>query len=382
MTELNQETLDPERQEKAREYAAVRRRFMLLDLALGAGLLILWLVTGWSAALRDWITTWTENRWLAVAAFGGIFGGFFFLVDLPLAYYTGFVLPHRYDQSNQTLQGWITDLLKSTGLAVVLGGLLLEILYYLLQTAPETWWIWTGGVVVLFSAVLANLAPVLIFPLFYDFEPLGEKHQELEQSLLSLAEQAGTEVRGVYTFDISRRTKSANAGLTGLGSSQRIIVGDNLLEEFTNPEIETVLAHELGHQVHHDIVLGMAFQAVLNFGGLYLASLALRWGVEAFDFRGIADLAALPLFGLVLGAFGLVTMPLSNAYSRWRERMADRYALQATGKGEAYASALTRLANQNLAEVDPDRWVEVLLYSHPPLKKRIALAQSGRSHKD
>lgn len=382
MTENHPETLDPERQEKAREYAAVRRRFMLLDLALGTGLLILWLVTGWSAALRDWITSWTSSPWLAVAAYGGIFGGFFLLADLPLAYYTGFILPHRYDQSNQTLQGWFTDLVKSTALAAVLGGLLIEILYYLLRTAPETWWIWTGGVVVLFSAVLANLAPVLIFPLFYDFEPLGEKYQELEQALLALAEKAGTKVRGVYSFDISRRTKSANAGLTGLGSSQRIIVGDNMLEEFTDDEIETVLAHELGHQVHHDIILGMAFQSVLNFGGLYLASLALRWGAAAFNFQGVADLAALPLFGLVMGAFGLITMPLSNAYSRWRERMADRYALRATGKREAYASALTRLANQNLAEADPDRWVKWLLLSHPPLQERIAAALPGKEGRD
>lgn len=374
MTENQTETLDPERQKQAREYAAVRRRFMLLDLALGSGLLILWLVTGWSAYLREWITSWTGSPWLAVAAYGGIFGGFFLLADLPLAYYTGYILPHRYGQSNQTLKGWITDLIKSTALAAVLGGLLLEVLYYLLRTAPDTWWIWTGAVVVLFSAVLANLAPVLIFPLFYDFEPLGEEHEELERALLSLAEQAGTEVRGVYKFDISRRTKSANAGLTGLGSSQRIIVGDNMLEEFTDQEIETVLAHELGHQVHHDILLGITFQSVLNFGGLYLASLVLRWAAAAFNFQGVADLAALPLFGLVMGAFGLVTMPLSNAYSRWRERMADRYALQATGKGEAYASALTRLANQNLAEVDPDRWVKWLLLSHPPLKDRIASA--------
>lgn len=375
MTDYQSVTLDRKRQKKAREYATVRRRFLLVDLGLGTGLLILWLLSGWSAALRDWITSWTSSPWLAVAVYGGIFGGFFTLVNGPLAYYTGYILPHRYGQSNQTLRGWITDRLKSTALTVVLGGLLLEILYYLLRTAPDTWWIWTGMVVVLFSAVLANLAPVLIFPLFYDFEPLSEKHEDLEKALLSLAEQAGTEVRGVYRFDISRRTKSANAGLTGLGSSQRIIVGDTMLEQFTDDEIETVLAHELGHQVHHDILLGMAFQAALNFGGLYLAALALRWGVNVFHFQGMDDLAALPLFGLVMGAFGLITLPLSNAYSRWRERLADRYALQATDKGEAYASALTRLANQNLAEVDPDRWVELLLLSHPPLTERIKRAQ-------
>ena len=376
MTKTEQEALDLQRQKKAREYAAIKRRFLLVDLVLGTGLLLVWLLTGWSAALRDWILTWTTNKWLAVAAFGAIFGGFFFPVDLPLSYYTGFVLPHRYDQSNQALQGWVVDTLKSLLLAAVLGGLVLEIVYFVLRIQPDLWWLWTGVILFLFNVLLANLAPVLIFPLFYDFEPLAEKHQELEERLVSLAERADTEVRGVYKFDMSRRTKAANAGLTGLGSSRRIILGDTMIEEFTPDEIETVLAHELGHHVNHDIPMGMAFQTTLTFGGLYIASLALRWGVEAFGFQGIADIAALPLFGLVMGAFSLITMPLSNAYSRWRERLADRYALNATGKGGAYAEALVRLANQNLAEIDPPAWVSLLLYSHPPLKDRIAAAES------
>jgi STE24 endopeptidase len=174
---------------------------------------------------------------------------------------------------------------------------------------------------------------------------------------------------------MSRRTKAANAALTGLGNTRRILLGDTLLKEFSPDEIETVLAHELGHHVHRDIPLGILIESLVTLGGLYLASLALNWGVVAFGLDGPADIAALPLFVLVIGLYSLLTMPLSNAYSRWRERLADEYALQATHNGSAYASALTRLANQNLAEVDPEPWVEFLLYSHPALGKRIALAQ-------
>ena len=119
----------------------------------------------------------------------------------------------------------------------------------------------------------------------------------------------------------------------------------------------------------------MAFETLTTLVGLYLASVGLRWGVGAFGFSGPADVAALPLLGLVMGLFGLVTMPLSNGFSRWRERLADRYALEATGNGVAFASALTRLANQNLAEVEPEPWVEWLLYSHPALGKRIQMAK-------
>jgi STE24 endopeptidase len=371
---MDTQTLDPQRQEKAKEYARIKRRFLLLDLVLGAGLLVAWLVTGWSTALRDWIFSWTANPWIAVAAFGAIFGGIFTIIDLPLSYYTGFVLPHQYDLSNQDWKGWVMDQLKGGLLSALLGGVMLEIIYLVLRVAPETWWLWAGGIMLIFNVILANLAPVLIFPIFYDFQPLSAEHEDLEERLVNLAEQAGTNVKGVFKFDMSRRTKAANAGLTGLGNTRRIILGDTLLEEFTDDEIETVLAHELGHHVNNDIPLSMAVQSVLTLGGLYLASLALNWGVDVFGFRGVADIAALPLFGLVLGAYGLVLMPLSNGFSRWRERLADRYALRVTGKGEAYASALTRLANQNLADADPEPWVEWLLYSHPALSRRIERA--------
>jgi len=109
--------------------------------------------------------------------------------------------------------------------------------------------------------------------------------------------------------------------------------------------------------------------------GLFLASLVMDWGVGAFGLESAADPASLPLLGLTLGVYGLVTMPLSNAVSRWRERMADRYALEATGNAPAFASAMIRLANQNLAEIDPEPWVEFLLYSHPALEKRIEMAR-------
>jgi STE24 endopeptidase len=195
--------------------------------------------------------------------------------------------------------------------------------------------------------------------------------------LKKLAEGTRTQVQGVYQFDMSRRTKQANAALMGLGNTRRIILGDTLLSEFTPDEIETVLAHEFGHHVHKDIPLGIAVGTLMTLGGLYLASLGLNWGVRAMGFETVADIAAFPLFALVSALYGLVTLPLENAFSRWRERRADRYALEVTRKGTVYASALVRLANQNLADVEPEAWVEFLLYSHPALGKRIRMAQKA-----
>jgi STE24 endopeptidase len=263
----------------------------------------------------------------------------------------------------------------------VIGLLVLEVIYALLRAAPQTWWLWAAGAMLLFSVVLANLAPVLLMPLFNKFVPLGDEHADLARRLMRLAERANTRVRGVYRFDMSRRTRAANAALTGIGSTRRIILGDTLIDSFTPDEIETVLAHELGHHVHRDIPIGIVVESVVTLIGFGAAAIIIQWGATALGFAGPSDIATLPLFALAMGAFGVITMPLGNGYSRWRERRADEYALSATGNGEAYASALTRLANQNLADADPEAWVEFLLYSHPALSKRIAMARASSSAK-
>jgi STE24 endopeptidase len=261
-------------------------------------------------------------------------------------------------------------------IAIPLGLILLEGLYAFLRTFPDTWWLWGAGALLIFQVLLANLAPVLIMPLFNKFVPLSEEHAELAERLIKLAQRANTKVQGVFTFDMSRRTKAANAALTGIGNTRRIILGDTLINEFTPDEIETVLAHELGHQVHRDIPLLIGFGTLTTLIGFYLVSLSLTWAAGFFHFAGPADVAGLPAFGLVLGIYGLLTMPLENALSRWRERMADEYALQTTGKNTAFASAFTRLANQNLSEVDPEKWVVWMFYDHPPLNERIKMAES------
>ena len=364
----NEITLDPERQKQARKYARIQRRLTFVDLIIGLVYLILWLASGWSLALKTSLTAFTPNVWLLVAIYAIIFGGILAVINLPLSYYDGFILPHRFGLSTQNLRGWIVDQIKAGAIGGILGLLLLEIIYAVLRAFPSTWWLWAAGVMLLLNVILANLAPVLLFPLFYKFQPLGEEYAELEKRLLQLAEKVKTRVSGVYKFDMSQRTKAANAALTGLGNTRRIILGDTLLGEFTTDEIEVVLAHELGHQVHKDIPFGILIQSGITLVGFYLASLGLSWGASSLGFSGPADIAALPLLGLIFGAYGLVTMPLTNAYMRWRERQADQFALQTTGNGTAFASAMTRLANQNLAQVDPPGWEEFLL----PLSSGLA----------
>ena len=371
--------LDPERQKQAKQYARIRRRLWLVDTAFSALYALAWLFFGWAIALRDWLLTFTTNQWLLVVLFVAVFGGIYSLINLSLGYYSGFVLPHRFGQSNQSFKDWVIDQIKGLAVGAPIGLLLLELLYLALRVTGDLWWLWAAGGMLIFSVLLSNLAPILIMPLFNKYVPLGDEHKELAERLLALAQRANTKVRGVFKFDMSRRTKSANAALTGLGNTRRIVLGDTLINEFSTDEIETVLAHELGHHVHRDIPLFITFGAVSTTISLFLASLALNWAIGYFGFSSPADVAAFPALGILLGAYGLLTMPLDNAVSRWREEMADDYALQSTGKYEAFASAFTRLANQNLGEVDPEKWVVFMFYSHPPLGERIAKAQNWKA---
>ena len=372
--------LDPEKQKQAREYSRLNRRLWLASNLFSLAYALAWLVFGWAGGLRTWLGGFSalQSDWVLMPAFVFIFGLISVLIELPLSYYQEYVLPHHYDQSNQTLKDWIMDNLKGLAISLPVGLVLLELMYMALRSAGAWWWLWAAGGLLVFQVLAVNLVPILIMPLFNKFVPLGDEHAELAERLMKLAEKAHTRVKGVFKYDMSKRTKSANAALTGLGNTRRIVLGDTLINEFSLDEIETVLAHELGHQVNNDIPLLIGFGTLITALGFFLVSLAMNWAVSAFGFSSVADPAAFPALILVFSLYSLLTMPLSNGFTRWRERKADEYALQSTGKNEAFASAFTRLANQNLSDVDPEKWVVFVFYSHPPLGERIAMARNWK----
>lgn len=361
--------MSAERQARAKEYAGIRRRLYFARTVATFVVLALLVVTPLSKAVRTAIEHRATNQWLVVLVYVLIFGLASEIVTLPLGVYSGWHLPRHYGLSHQSFASWIADLVKGSVIGGALGLGMVELLYWGLRRLPDWWWLAGGAVYLLFSVVLSNLAPVLIMPLFNTFTPIEDA--TLRQRMLHLAERAGTRVRGVFTMDFSRRTSAANAFVTGIGSTRRIVLGDTLIANYTPEEVEVVMAHELGHHVHGDIWRGMAFDTVVTLIGLFIANLFLHAGVDAFGYRSVSDVAAFPLFALILSGFGLVTMPLTNAYSRARERAADAYALTLTGNAPAFVTAMQRLANQNLAEMEPPRWVVLLFYSHPPLADRI-----------
>jgi STE24 endopeptidase len=339
-----------------------------------AGLVAL-LAFGWSEALRDWAESISDNQWVVVGLYGVVLGAVYALLTLPLDFYSGYVLPHKYGLSTQSIGGWMLDTVKELALSAIFGLAALELLYWLLRTLPEWWWVAMAALAWLFLVAMAQLGPVLLLPLFFKFKPLDDP--DLVERLTQLAEGAGARVRGVYVMDMSSRTTAANAMLAGLGRTRRIILGDTLIQSYTPDEIETVLAHELAHHVHNDLPKGLLAQAALMLAGMWVAAQALEWGVAAFGFRGVADVAALPLFALAMLLFGLLVMPVGNFMSRQMERAADRYALRTTGKAAAFRSVMLKLAGQNLAEADPPAWVRFLFHSHPAVAERVRLAESA-----
>ncbi len=372
-------TLDPERQKQAKQYARIKRRLWVVDETTNLLYALIWLVTGWSVGLRAWLAEIVNNDWFIVAGFIAVFAGIYFLINLPLGYYAGFILPHRYDLSTQTRKNWIFDQLKNLAVGAVMGLILIELIYLALRITGDNWWLWLTGGMLFFSVLMTNLAPVIFMPIFNKFTPLGEEHADLAKRLINLAKKHNTHVRGVFKMDMSRRTKQANAFLTGLGNTRRIVLGDTLVAEFTDDEIETILAHELGHHIHKDFAWLIGFGTLLTGLGLFLVSLAMNWAIQTFGLSGVADPAGLPALMILLSLYQLVTMPIENAFSRWREGKADDFALQTTGKSRAFASAFTRLANQNLGDVDPEPWVVFLFYNHPPLNERIQKAENWQN---
>lgn len=378
--------LDTERQREAREYARIGRRLSLIGLGISAAGVLVLLLSGLGNWLRDvlrlpaWLSWQPVTGWypLQILAYFLLIYLIYEIITAPLSYYSGYVLSHRYGLSTMSRGGWLGDQLKGLALGLLLEAAVIELMYALLAFQPESWWLWVALVLIFFSVVMANLAPVLILPLFYKFTSLPDG--ELSERLLSLVKRAHTNVRGVFTMHLSDKTTAANAALMGLGNTRRIVVGDTMLDRYTADEIEVVLAHELGHHVHRDIWKMLISQSLLMLGGLYLANLAFHWVVQGQHFyQSFSDPATLPFLFALLGVFGLVVMPIGNGLSRAIEYQADEYALQATRKVEAFKSAMTRLANQNLAEVEPAPLVEFLFHNHPSIQKRLRHADNFAS---
>jgi STE24 endopeptidase len=360
---------------EARAYNRTKRWLAIADFVLGLVFLFVLLASGWTRGLRDLaVRASFESYWFAVFLYVLMLLAASKLLGLALDIY-GFRLEHRYQLSNQKPGSWAWDQVKGFLVGLVIATMVVELIYLAIRMWPQYWWLAAWFVFIFLFLFFAQVAPVVLFPLFYKFTPLED--EELKRRLTALGERAGTRVRGVYEWKLSEKSKKANAALTGLGSTRRILLADTLLQNYTHDEIEAVLAHELGHQVHRHIPKSIGVHVVTTFCGFWAANQALRYAIEQRHmFETLADFASLPLLALVSTVLSLLLMPVMNAWSRRNERQADRYAFQAVPSVAPYISALNKLCAQNLAERTPSRFVEWLFHSHPAISRRIAAAEA------
>jgi len=345
---------------------------------LGLGLSIAYLVTLILVGGGHWFARVAADiisaRWGQVALVALAIGAGQTVLTLPLKLIRGYWLPRRYGLLHQPLRGWLADQLKAALIGGALGLAAVEIVYGLLALTP-LWWLAAAAVFILAQIAITAVLPIWIVPLFYKLSPLADR--DLRNRLLALARRAGVAAIGVFVADQSRKSRTANAAVVGLGRTRRIILFDTLLAEFEPEEIESVLAHELGHHAHGDMRRGLLVNSVLTVVTLWLAARGLDLGVTLLGLAGPADPAGLPWLALVAMALGLVQLPLVNGFSRWIERQADDFALATTGNPRAFVGAMERLGGLNLAERRPNRLKEIFLFSHPALESRIARAERG-----
>ena len=367
-------------EDKSTKYHRLRRRADLLGTA-SAGVVLLGLaLSGGSHRLRELSATVTQ--WLPggiddvmnVAVLTIVVVLILQVIELPIAYYQGHILEHRYGLSTQSAKHWLSDQAKGVVLGLVLAVAGTSIVFAALRQWPTGWWLISAAIFAAATVGLARVAPVLLLPIFYKFKPLDRP--SLVDRLMTLANRARTDVVGVFEWVLSGHTKKANAALAGMGRTRRILLSDTLLADYSEDEIEVILAHELAHHVHRDLWRGIAVQAVALLGGFYVADQVLRAVEGPLALRGLADPAALPVLLLVAGTWSFLVMPVSNALSRAQERAADRYALTTTRNVDAFVTAMKRLSQQNLAEEYPSTLVRWLFYSHPPIRERIDAARA------
>jgi STE24 endopeptidase len=362
---------------EARRYNRIHRWLEFSDFVLGLAFLLILLLSGWNAVLRDWAYRYAfQNYTLSVFfyVFLLLLGGK--LLGIGLDYY-GLRLERGFHLSNQKTRSWLWDEIKGFLVGLVFAVIIAELLYFTIRQSPQHWWIISWAMFMGLFVVLAQVAPLILFPIFYKFEPL--ENDDLKQRLVKLSESAGTKVRGIYKWHLSEKSRKANAALTGLGATRRIILADTLLDHYSPEEIEAVLAHELGHHVHKHILKSIFVQAVITLFGFWAANYVLHISIEQWGmFDTMSDFSNLPLLVLVSTVLSIVLMPVMNAYSRFNERQADRYAFKTIRSVQPFISSMNKLAAQNLAERTPARWVEWLFHSHPAISRRVAAAEAWK----
>jgi len=363
----------------SKKYNNIKLAIGITETVLVFILTFLFVYSGYSRKLSDILYSYSDSGYLVLILFTVITGAIASVIFFPLNFYSSYILEHKYKLSNQTLLKYFFENLKSTLVSGVIGIPILLLFYFILNEFGDYWWLVFAIAMFFISVILSQIFPILIFPIFYKVKPIED--EELKERIRKLAAEAGLKVQNVYFFDMSKNTKKANAAFTGLGKTKRIILGDTLLSSYSKDEIETVIAHELGHYKKKHIIKNIIFGTANSFLMFFVISVLYKASLSWFGFSSITEIAALPLLTLWAMLIGLIQTPIGNMLSRKFEYEADQYAIEATNKPLSFIQTLNKLTEQNLGDKEPHPFVEWFFYSHPSIKKRIAAIENFAKEK-
>lgn len=364
--------------DEAKAYSQEKHRLAILNMIFSPAVLIVFIYLGIPVYLSHIARLFSINQYLNLFVFYILFGAVYYVSLLPLQYYSGFVIEHKYSLSNQTLKAWLKRKLKEAFVSSIIALPFIYAVYVFMRYMPLHWWLLTAILSFVLSVLIAKFAPLLLVPLFYKYSPI--KNKGLKERLLKLSLEAGFRAEGVYEIDFSKETKKANAALIGLGKQKRIVLCDTLLKAFTDDEIVSVMGHELGHhRLRHILKLTVTggLSTLLVF---FVTNFVFLYMHNKLGYNLLYDFQSLVLIYAIISALNITLLPLHNAYSRKLEKDADLSALKITGNKDAFISTMKKLARQNLADEKPGKFYEIMLYSHPPISRRVAFAESyGKS---
>lgn len=360
----------------AKEYDAIHNRLFILQILVLSTLLGVYQFSGASASLaRGLGGRFGPDLWYvtnAVYTLVSVFGFAAFMS--PFSFYSGHVLEQHYGLSNDSVTDWVSDFIRSLLIDLLLATILFSVIYALLRWIPDWWWFAAAVFYILFAVIISTLAPLIIIPLFHEFEPLDEG--ELNDSIMKMTNDAGVYVSGVFRWGGEHKVAAANVVVNGFGKTKRIVLGDAILSGYSREEILAIVAQEVAHCKNRDTLRLMLISSLMAVLGFYIAQQCLIHVSKFFDIAAIYDIGAAPVFIFSLFIFSLISMPFANFYSRRREFAADAYAIEVLGSSDALVSAFEKLADKNLANKEPAAWVEFLLHSHPSMSRRIERARN------
>lgn len=358
----------------SKAYHRVKNVLFLVGLILDFSILLVIFLSGFSASIKEFACQISSNTFIINAVYFLIFSSVMYALHFPLSIFSGFTWEHKFKLSNQSFFQWLRDDFKKALLGFTVSLVAVEVIYFLLGRFPENWWIAAVFFWLLLTIVIAQLTPNVIIPLFYKYSSI--ENQILRERILVLFRNCQVPLKNVYAINLSSKTKKANAFFCGLGHNRRVVLSDTLVSNFTVEEIEAVVAHELGHLKHRDILKMIFVNSLISIVGFYFLDIFLKGSLYYFGLKGINDITFFPILILSFVCFGLITTPLLNAYSRRIEVQADRFCLQTTRNPDHFISMMRKLGEMNLAEFKPNRFIEIFFYDHPPLEKRIQLAKN------